>query len=596
MKLIRLLVVIVGALVCQLALAQYEPYTIEDFKVRIQLKKDGWMDVQESIHVLFNEPRHGIFRFIPVNYDTGRQFGRRIVMKGISVTDESGSVLATLVNQDGPNVSIRIGDKDVLLAPGTRRTYIIRYSTYGMLNWFDEGAKWTPTVELYWNLTGNEWDTTIKRTSFEVQFPKVDDVKNVHSRIFTGAYGSRTQQTTLGVAKDVYGEQSEFTVTQAKNGIRAERLTPLSPYNGATLVLSIPANVIPQPGLATTIWMIVTANMGLLNPVIVFVGLSLLWFWFGRDPKGGPVVVQFDRPLDLGPAECGAMLDERVDQRDVAAAIVSLAQKGFLKIEAKVSEGVIFRSHTTILHVLSNADKSNLTLFEAELFTRLSKCGDTVTESELSSSVAPHIGELKDVIYDDVARRGYYLANPNKTRQVWIGLGLLVVVLLAYLLHKSSLSFSPVPAVLGAIVSAVVVIVFGLQMPKRTQGGSRVRQQVVGFEEFIRRAHKNELDWMSKRQPDQALYEEYLPYAMAFGLGAVWARAFESIVLTQPNWYAGPFNSHTFADDLNSSTNRAATAASIPPRSSGGSGGSSGFSSGGGFSGGGFGGGGGGSW
>jgi uncharacterized membrane protein YgcG len=108
---------------------------------------------------------------------------------------------------------------------------------------------------------------------------------------------------------------------------------------------------------------------------------------------------------------------------------------------------------------------------------------------------------------------------------------------------------------------------------------------------------------MSKKQPDQALFEAYLPHAIAFGLTREWADAFAGVLHAMPNWYVTPygggFDPRWFAYDLMNTSRALGTSASTPPRtssSSGSWGGGSGFSSGGGFSGGGFGGGGGGSW
>ena len=92
------------------------------------------------------------------------------------------------------------------------------------------------------------------------------------------------------------------------------------------------------------------------------------------------------------------------------------------------------------------------------------------------------------------------------------------------------------------------------------------------------------------------MFERLLPFAVAFGVERIWAKRFESLNITQPNWYhsysSSHFSSYMLVNSLNSSF-RSITTAATPTRSS--TGHSSGFG-GGGFSGGGGGGGGGGSW
>jgi len=89
------------------------------------------------------------------------------------------------------------------------------------------------------------------------------------------------------------------------------------------------------------------------------------------------------------------------------------------------------------------------------------------------------------------------------------------------------------------------------------------------------------------------MFETFLPFAMALGVERNWARAFEGIYTSQPDWYVGTyhgsFGPRAFAASLASLSSDARSAMTSAPRSSGGSG-----VGGGGFSGGGFGGGGGG--
>lgn len=145
----------------------------------------------------------------------------------------------------------------------------------------------------------------------------------------------------------------------------------------------------------------------------------------------------------------------------------------------------------------------------------------------------------------------------------------------------------------------VIAIIFGRNMPRKTEFGAREAKKAQGLLNFLK-SQSTRLEFEAKEyfhlKDVQTLFEKLLPFAIAFGVEKVWMERFKSIDLKEPDWYSsyrsGSFNSVLFADSLRSSMN-SIQAASIPPRSS--TGGSSGFSSGG-FSGGGGGGGGGGSW
>src|SRR6185503_898934 len=76
-------------------------------------------------------------------------------------------------------------------------------------------------------------------------------------------------------------------------------------------------------------------NWPLLLPLPVLLGMLLLWWKRGRDPRKRPVTVQYEPPQDVSPAEAGVLIDERVDMRDVIATLVDMAVRGYIRIEEK---------------------------------------------------------------------------------------------------------------------------------------------------------------------------------------------------------------------------------------------------------------------
>lgn len=577
-----------------------QPYGIDRYDVTIDLRADGSMKVTEQIAVTFNMPRRGIFRFIPISYETGRGTGRALYLSRIDVTDENGNAMTTLIERDGRNARIRIGDEDIVFPGGTKKTYRISYEAFGMINWFTENPDWDkPTAELYWNVTGDQWDTSIGEASCKVRFPRIDLDKGLRARAFVGAYGSGLNQTLFEPASDVTDPNTSTVMSLSNGEFSVTRTAPLRPYEGLTIVLSLPEEAIARPSTLQAIGMFLRPNLGFAIPFLVLPFMIVMWFLFGRDPHGGPMVVQFEPPEGLSGPEVGAMVDERVDQRDLSAGFISLATKGYLKIYPSES-GLFIKRRTAELEVTGKPKGPDLTSFEANLLARLASAGTgRITENDLRTDVAPHVSALRSTLYQQLVARGYYLKSPETVRTLWMVLGIAGCVGLAILSTLASPVPSPAAAWVGGISGSILVILFARGMPKRTPHGSRVRRQVEGFEEFIQRARGDELEFQSKKQPDMALFEEYLPHAIAFGLTVEWARAFEGILRAMPSWYVvpdgTPYNYRFFSSDLNSINSQIGSAASTPPRSSGASGGGSGFS-GGGFSGGGFGGGGGGSW
>ncbi len=61
-----------------------EYFTITHYKVEVVFTDEGYADFTETIEVLFSEPRHGIFRHIPLKSEVNGKSVTRI-LKNIEV-------------------------------------------------------------------------------------------------------------------------------------------------------------------------------------------------------------------------------------------------------------------------------------------------------------------------------------------------------------------------------------------------------------------------------------------------------------------------------------------------------------------------------
>ncbi|MGI9261045.1 MAG: DUF2207 family protein, partial [Woeseiaceae bacterium] len=165
-----------------------------------------------------------------------------------------------------------------------------------------------------------------------------------------------------------------------------------------------------------------------------------------------------------------------------------------------------------------------------------------------------------------------------------------------------ALAISPSFLVIGTIVLMVVcLITFAILLKRPTRLGRALLDESLGFEEYLRIAEKDELNLRNPPEKTPALFEQYLPFALALGVELEWAERFSRIFagLDGPNnaawhpaWYNGSWNNIDLSMTTNSLSSGLGTAisSSVSPPGSSSSGG------GGGFSGGGGGGGGGGGW
>jgi uncharacterized membrane protein len=150
--------------------------------------------------------------------------------------------------------------------------------------------------------------------------------------------------------------------------------------------------------------------------------------------------------------------------------------------------------------------------------------------------------------------------------------------------------------ILSGIISGIIILVFGWLMPAVTKKGAELKENILGFKDFLSVTETDRLKFHNAPEKNPALFEKFLPHAMVLGVEKEWAKQFEGIYNQQPDWYEDSsgrmFNAIILSSMISDFSSSAMTTMASQPSSA--AGGGSGFSGGG--AGGGGGGGGGGSW
>jgi uncharacterized membrane protein YgcG len=553
-------------------------WAITRFDVRLEIAHDGTLDVAETIVARFDEPRHGIFREIPVRYDVnGHLYDLRMHLKGVD--DGQGRPWKRDVNDEENRVVIKVGDKNTTLT-GVQ-TYVIRYRVARAVLWEGENAV------LRWNATGTEWRVPIEQSVVTVVLPEAIDDAHVQYDAWTGRYGAKQKDFAR---KRIDPRTLEFTTSR------------LAPGEGITVEIAMPAASVARPSLASRLgwWLADNFVYGLI-PLGLAAGFGV-WYLRGRDVEGlGTVVVNYEPPQGLGPAEAGTLADERVDLRDVSSVLIDLAVRGALSITEIRTEGMLWGSSTDYL-IQKREPPKNLKHYESLIYQKVFDGRDQVKLSSLQNKLFDTVASVRGAIYASLAQNGYFDGSPEWARLKYLVLGLLAGA--AALVLAMGIQYTLIGRVFLAPVAvtavALIAIAYGTSrvMPRRTRKGRIAWEQIRGLEEYISRAEVDDL----KSQERRLVFERLLPYATAFSLTTRWASAFEGLYTQPPDWYRpagdGPFTMMYFGSSLDRSVTAMNSTLPTQPRSEGGgsSGWSSGGFSGGGSSGGGFGGGGGGSW
>ena len=560
---LALLVLIAGTA----SLHAQRSYSIERFDARIVVNKDAGLDVTESITARFVGSWNGLYRTIPVTYRTPQGLNWTLGVTLQSAQDESGRSLRTEMSRQGAYIKYKVW---IPGAADADRTLVLRYHATNGLRFFDEHD------ELYWNVTGDEWDVPIRAASAEIDLPS--RTPGVRAIAFNGVYGS--------TARDA-------RVTVDSNIIHVVMPHPLEYHEGLTAVVGWNKGVVTAPSVAARALGTMRSNWPLLIPLPVLLFAFVSWRRSGRDPRERPIVVQYEPPQGMSPAEAGTLMDNSAGMRDITATLVDLAVRGYLRIEEHQNPklfGLFGGGMTYTLHRLKSTEglaSHELAVFDG-IFT---EHGDTVGMDELKDEFYKQLGPIRDAIFDRLTGNGFYKSRPDKVKQNWTGaaFGIAVVIGVVGTWAAKRFLLTPVPFVIAAILTFLIVILFAQIMPARTETGTRALESVLGFEEFLRRVEGDNLKRVIIGHPE--LFDKYLPYAMAFGVEKQFARAFEGIYTEPPRWYVGPsvvnFNVSHFSASMTNLSSVAATTMASSPRSSGGSGFGGGGASGGGGGGGG---------
>jgi len=538
---------------------------IQRFDATITVNRDGSLDVVEEIVPRFTGSWNGIFRTIPIDYHTPQGFNWSLYLDLVSVTDGDGNGLRVESSRE------RHYRKFKIYVPGAvnaTRTVILRYHVRNGLRYFEDYD------ELYWNVTGDEWEVPIESATAGIVLP--DSAEGVRAIAFNGAYGSTAQEASVVIEGPT---------------VRVAMPHGLAFHEGLTAVVGWNKGLVARPGKDARAWWFLRSNWPLAIPIVAFVLMFLAWRRWGRDPKALPVPVQYEPPPGLSPAEAGTLMDNSADMRDITATMIDLAVRGHLRIEETEEKKLfgLFSSKEFVFHRLEGP-REPLAPHETRVLQGIFADGERVELSDLENEFYASLPGIKNAIFDRLVSHGMYRKRPDTVQRTWVLLAIVagIILVVAGGMVAARFNMTPLPFIVSGILVAIIVLVFGILMPARTTAGARSREKIMGFEEFMRRVDSDRYKRMPKT-PE--MFERCLPYAMAFGVEKQWAKAFEDIFVEPPRWYVGPspmsFSAGDFSNRMSALSTAAGQTMASSPRSSGGSGFGGGGSSGGGGGGGG---------
>ena len=561
---------LIGALVLAFfggaALAQER---IIDFASDVSIDANGSLLVVETIVVQVEgqQIKRGIFRDFPTRYENHRGLTVVVPFEVLNV-QRDGAAEPYNVEPLTNGMRVRIGNAQQMLPRG-QHMYRISYRTGRQLGFFDQHD------ELYWNVTGNGWSFVIDRASARVRLPQPAPAEKLSAEAYTGQQGARDRNAKVSVA------DGEFNFETTRR---------LAPNEGLTIVAIFPKGIVTAPSELTQLRWRINDNIGELVAVgavaLLVAFMFVMWWRVGRDPRKGPRFPRYDAPPNMSAAAVRFVDRMGFDTRCLAAAVLGLGARGYLRVHQRDDGFVINQTGATVPWL--PGDKP---LADALFGTR--------SQAVLSKTYDPAIAEARKELNSALAH--HYKGTAFK-RNRW-PLALTVIAGAGALGFAAALGANPALMIVLVCVLLLALFAFLKLMPAYTREGRKVQDHIEGLRQYLGVAERDDLARIKAPEMTPVEFARMLPYALALDVEKTWADRFAAVLGTAAvaaavsSYYAGDTNSWgSSSNNLTDSfgaLDSTVSSASTPPGSESGS--SSG-GGGGGSSGGGGGGGGGGGW
>ncbi len=647
MRRLLVLVLLACAWLSTPALAQEE---ILSFETLVDVEPNGDFFVTERIQVRAEgfEIRRGIFRDFPTVRRLPSGLVDRTTFEVLGVTRNGVDEPHHTESIEG-GTRLFIGAADVWIPTGVY-TYQITYRSRHQMGFF-EGFD-----EVYWNATGNFWSFPIRRAVATIRLPDGAQVRQTNA--FTGAFGSTKNRATMRMVGPTTVRFETGTTLRPREGMTVavafQKGLIAEPSSGAQQVKALLDNAgigalflgaLAVFGYMVTSWFKVGRDpqRGIVIPRFEPPrGLSpaaLSWVHYrghkgqGTNPGFMAALVSLGTKGKLVIEEHGKSITVR--RRDEQGAppdgLLPSGERALMRGLLGVDEALTFnRSNSRKLIAATSSFRASITKEFAGRFFRHNP-GYTIlgvviavisifaflalfpaTEALVAGVMMHFVG---GVIVGLTLTRAYAYFTGGSPRTslitaialVFIGgaaiYGLVSVFHFGGVFSQFTTGWVLQLTMLVAFAMGATITTFAQLMFAPTPDGQKLMDEIEGFALYLSVAEAERLNMADAPDFSLALYERFLPYAIALGVEKPWSQALEGhlakMTMTErhiyrPSYYSGrSFNPGAVAASTAAiaSTIGAAYASSMPKSS-----GSSGGSGGGGFSGGGGGGGGGGGW
>jgi hypothetical protein len=306
-------------------------------------------------------------------------------------------------------------------------------------------------------------------------------------------------------------------------------------------VFAAASRFVEEDGFLAHLWSALGRNQVLLLPVIAFAMACVVRR--ARRPAAGSFATESAPPPGMTPAESGMLLHGHVGARELAATLVDLSVKKYLRISDATPEAGGSQAQHDLLfgRLRPEAEWQNLAPHEKTVLRQAFRDSDRTTFSQLQKRLPEIVPAMEEQIGFSLWEKGILRIDPgHPATPRWkifvyvfglmgllngmiagkIGLGL-------QLYEYPGLGFPMIAVTMG-------IVVWALQDPANcTRKGVLTQTYLQGLRQFIAAVDADRLHRLERYR-----FDELLPYAIVFGIEQKWAGRFHQLA-AQPLDLAG---------------------------------------------------------
>ena len=406
-------------------------YEIQSYDINMIVNENNTFDITEKITVYFNKSKYRIIRKIPLR-------------NSIETTDGTKSNNTAKITDISVNEKYSISDENgyKVIKIGSNYKTFVGVCVYTIKYKYDIGKDPLKNAdELYFNLIGNEWDTSIDKVTFNIQMPKSFNESNLE--FSSGDLGST--------------DNSNIEYSVDGNVITGNTINKLNAGQVLTVRLTLPEKYFNRVfnNVDSFFYIVLTI-------CIIFVLISfLVWLKNGKDEQVVETV-EFYPPEGYNSAEVSFLYNGSIDIKGVMSLLIYLADKGYLKIEeSKENEDSSNNYSGFRITKLKEYDGNNEyeKMFFEGLFNVNSNKSQTtnetpknsVTESDLCNKFYFVLNEIKEKMNSKENKDKIY-ENVSNNKSMFV----IVMIIIIF----SLITIKPIIECFYSIGMAFIVLIF----------------------------------------------------------------------------------------------------------------------------------------